>query len=86
VLPKRHFDLGLHFGPFCNAFSVLWVALYTVLFCLPEFLPVTTGNMNYVSVVIAGLVCAIAVFWVGGKRNVFVGPVRDLLLFHETRN
>jgi hypothetical protein len=36
--------------------------------------------------VIAGVVCAIGAFWVGGKRKVFVEPVRDLMLFHEFRN
>ena len=74
VLPKRPFDLGPVFGPFCNAFSVLWIALYTVLFCLPVFLPVTAINMNYVSAVVVGGVLIIVVMWFGGKRKVFTGP------------
>lgn len=78
VLPKRHFDLGPYFGPFCNAFSVHWVALYIMLFCLPEFLPVTVRNMNYVSVVIVGVVLLVGCLWVGGKRKVFVGPVYQI--------
>lgn len=74
VLPKRHFNLGPILGPFCNAFSTLWIAMYTVLFCLPSVLPVAVTSMNYVSVVVTGIVIAIALFWVGGKRRVFVGP------------
>ena len=75
MLPIRHFDLGLWFEPFCNAFPMLWVGFYTVLLCLPEFLPVTLGNMTYVSVVIVGILLIADGRWVGGKRKVFVGPV-----------
>lgn len=74
VLPKRYFDLGPYLGPFCNAFSTLWVALYTVLFCLPGFYPATLTNMNYVSVVVAGVIAIILIMWYAGKRNTFVGP------------
>ncbi|KAF2456314.1 putative amino acid permease [Lineolata rhizophorae] len=76
VLPKRQFNLGPIFGPFCNAFSCLWVTLYTVLFCLPVYYPPTVEDMNYVSVVLVGIVVAIAAFWFLGKRKTFVGPVR----------
>jgi len=78
VLPKRHFDLGPYFGLFCNAFSALWVALYTVLFCLPEFLPVTMGNMNYVSVVIAGVVCAIGAFYESKNHSKMISAPASL--------
>lgn len=75
VLPARSFRLGV-FGPFMNAFSCLWVALYTVLFCFPVFLPATVDNMNYLSVVLVGIVILIVAFWFGGKRHTFTGPVR----------
>jgi choline transport protein len=79
VLPKeRYFDLGGVMGPFCNAFSVAWVALYTVLFCFPVFLPVDAGSMNYLGVVVVGVGLLILVLWWGGKRRSFVGPVVDL--------
>jgi choline transport protein len=81
VLPKRYFNLGPYFGRFCNAFSLLWVSLYTVLFCFPPFLPVTKDSMNYVSVVIAGVVLFITVFWLGVKKGKFVGPVSRLSRF-----
>jgi len=74
VLPKRYFDLGPYFGRFCNAFSLLWVSLYTILFCFPEFIPVTPNTMNYVSVVIAGVVVFITGFWMLVKKGTFVGP------------
>ncbi|KAI1620189.1 amino acid/polyamine transporter I [Exophiala viscosa] len=75
VLPARQFDLGPIFGPFCNAFSVLWVLLYSVLFCFPIILPATVDNMNYLSVVLAGVLVIILAMWYGGKRKTFTGPV-----------
>lgn len=75
VLPKsRPFDLGPIFGRFCNLFSTVWVALYTVIFCFPYFLPVTVEDMNYLSVVFVGICGIILLGWWGGKRKTFVGP------------
>lgn len=74
VLPTRQFNLGPIFGPFCNLFATLWVSLYTVLFCFPVFLPVTLSNMNYLSVVVAGICVFTLGMWWGGKRKTFVGP------------
>jgi len=78
VLPKRYFKLGPITGPFCNAFSVAWIALYTVLFCFPVSLPASADNMNYLSVVVAGVGLFILILWWGGKRKTFVGPVINL--------
>jgi choline transport protein len=75
VLPKRPFDLGPVVGPLCNAFSIAWVALYTVLFCFPVVLPVTLDSMNYLSVVVAGVGAFILILWWGGKRKTFIGPM-----------
>lgn len=45
-LPRREFDLGPVLGYMVNAFSVLWVTVSGVFFCLPTELPTTVGNMN----------------------------------------
>ena len=77
--PGRPVDLGV-FGWFCNAFTVGWVALYAVLFCFPLRLPVEAGSMNYVSVVVVGVAVALCGMWfVGGKRETYIGPVGCLL-------
>jgi choline transport protein len=78
VLPKRHFNLGPVFGPFCNIFSALWMSLFGVLFCFPIFLPVTAQNMNYLSVVVVGVCLFILALWWGGKRKTFTGPNIEL--------
>lgn len=73
TLPERDFDLGA-FGWFCNIFSVSWMSLYTVVFCLPLYLPVKADNMNYVSGVLVGLGLLTAALWFGGKRRDYTGP------------
>lgn len=78
VLPKRQFDLGPVFGPFCNIFSSLWIMLFSVLFCFPVFLPVTAQNMNYLSVVAVGVCLFILALWWCGKRKTFTGPKIEL--------
>ncbi|KAK5037143.1 hypothetical protein LTR13_004948 [Exophiala sideris] len=81
VLPStRQFNLGKIIGPFCNIFCVLWVSLYTVLFCLPTFLPAEASDMNYVSVVVAGCALIIVVMWFTGKRKTFTGPMINMEL------
>ncbi|GKT50525.1 choline transport protein [Colletotrichum spaethianum] len=74
VLSPRYFDLGNIFGPLINGFSLLYVSLFSVLFCFPIFLPVKVDSMNYVSVVFVGALVFIAILWWGGKRKTFVGP------------
>ena len=81
VLPSRIFKLG-KFGVFVNAFSCAWVAFYTLIFCFPVFLPAEVESMNYVSVVLAGIILFILVFWFAQKKKTFTGPVG--LSFHES--
>lgn len=78
VLPARSFNLGPIMGRFCNLFSTLWVALFTVIFCFPVFRPVTAGSMNYVSVIIAGVFVFVAALWFLQKRKTFTGPNVEL--------
>ena len=79
TLPSRQFDLGTAFGVFCNAFSVVWVALFSVIFCFPYFRPVKASTMNYVSVIMAGVVLFMALLWFLNKRKTFTGPEAVML-------
>lgn len=80
ILPERHFDAG-RFGAFCNAFSALWMLLYTVVFSFPTTSSPSVNDMNYVSPVVVVIIAIIASIWYGGKRKTFVGPVNDSLSF-----
>ncbi|CAH0055933.1 unnamed protein product [Clonostachys solani] len=73
VLPEREMRLG-RFGTFCNAFSVVWVSVYIVLFCFPTTANTSAQTMNYVSAVTAGCFLIIAVVWFSGKNKTFKGP------------
>lgn len=54
--------------------TIVWIALATVLFCMPVALPVTPATMNYASVVFAGfMVVSAGWYWVSGRKT-FVGP------------
>lgn len=74
VLPPRPFAMGHWTGLFCNVFSTLWVAMYTVWFCFPTFLPVEAKSMNYLSVIAVGVLLFILLSWFLGKRKTFTGP------------
>lgn len=74
VVPERAFNLGRIFGTFVNLYACAWIALYSVLFCFPIFLPVTVQSMNYVSVVIVGTILFISIMWFTQGRKVFTGP------------
>jgi amino acid transporter len=78
ILPERSFNAG-RFGGFCNAFSALWMLLYTVLFSVPTTSSPSVQDMNYVSPVVVGITVIILAMWYGGKRKTFFGPVMILL-------
>lgn len=82
ALPKYPFPfrLGEYVGVACNLFSSTWMLLMVVFACFPTEIPTTPSSMNYVSVVICGLVLLIYLTWLGGKRKTFTGPV-SLFLF-----
>ncbi|GIJ87763.1 hypothetical protein Asppvi_006676 [Aspergillus pseudoviridinutans] len=73
VLVDRYFDLG-RYGAFVNAFSCLWVGLYTVIFCFPTIMQSTPSNMNYLAPVVVAIVVLILAMWYGGKKKAFFGP------------
>ena len=78
-LPARHFNLGKWLGPFCNIFSIAWMAFYTVMFCFPLKTPTDAQGMNYVCVIVLAAVIFIGVLWFGtGKRHSFTGPIVEI--------
>ncbi|EFL28882.1 probable amino acid/metabolite permease [Streptomyces himastatinicus ATCC 53653] len=49
--------------------AVVWVALVTVLFCLPQSSPVTVGSMNYASIALAAVLILATVWWFVARRS-----------------
>ncbi|CAI7629664.1 unnamed protein product [Penicillium glandicola] len=73
IMPERPFSLG-RFGFAINLISVLWVILLDILCFLPTEMPVTKENMNYVSVVSAGLTAAVFALYIFSKKGQYLGP------------
>lgn len=79
VIRGRHLVNGapFHLGKFgfvVNIITLLWIALATVLFCMPTSIPVTASSMNYASVLFV-FFSGVAVLWyfIWGSRH-FAGP------------
>lgn len=68
------FHLG-KFGVVIGWVAVVWVALVTVLFCLPVAYPVEEDNFNYTPVAIGGVMFLSVGTWVLHARFWFKGPV-----------
>ncbi|KAJ4189033.1 hypothetical protein NW767_011683 [Fusarium falciforme] len=72
-LPERAFSLG-KFGYPINAIATLFVIFFSITFCFPAFMPITSSSMNYLIVVmVIGLVFT-ACLWFGGLQKTFTGP------------
>lgn len=84
VLPQRYFSLG-RYGALVNATSVIWVLFLDVIYCCPTAMPVTIRNMNYVSVVVVGLVTFVLSLWFTSKRGIFTGPKINMAELEEKR-
>lgn len=73
------FYLGHTTGYIVNWVSVLFVAVTSVFFCFPGFLPVTTSNMNYVSAVLGIFIVFCTSLWVA-KKGQYNGPQFEVIL------
>ncbi|MBM9617979.1 amino acid permease [Streptomyces zhihengii] len=49
--------------------AVAWVAVVTVLFCLPQSNPVTVDSMNYASIALAAVLVLATVWWFVARRS-----------------
>ena len=80
-LPKHYFDLGHVPGNILLTISGLWSIFISVWLVLPLKLPVTPANMNYTSVVSAGLVLIFSIYWFTSGRRRYTDP--DPLIFAQ---
>ncbi|KAK4161048.1 putative amino acid permease [Cladorrhinum sp. PSN259] len=66
--------LGNKVGWVVNIIAVLWIAFETVLFSMPQVLPVDEVTMNYAVVVFVGFLALSAVWYVIYAGKVYKGP------------
>ncbi|KAF5585852.1 HNM1-choline permease [Fusarium subglutinans] len=80
-LPRRAFSHG-KFGYAVNLYSVVFMIVIGVVFCLPQTNPTTAGSMNYNAPVVVGLFIVICLLWIE-RRSKFNGPHIDWDLLNE---
>ncbi|KAK4173923.1 putative amino acid permease [Triangularia setosa] len=66
--------MGGKIGWIVNIIAVLWIVFETVLFSMPQVLPVDEVTMNYAIVVFLGFMVLSAVWYSVYARKVYVGP------------
>ncbi|KAK0744916.1 amino acid/polyamine transporter I [Apiosordaria backusii] len=66
--------MGGKIGWVVNIIAVLWIVFETVLFSMPQVLPVNEVTMNYAIVVFVGFMVLSAVWYSVYARKVYVGP------------
>jgi amino acid transporter len=77
-------NLGAKYRWMCTL-SVVWVAICTVIFCLP-FTPAAVyfGDdfdwkaVNYAPLMVGGMFIAVGIWWLVSAKNTFKGPVRTI--------
>jgi choline transport protein len=84
VLPELYFSLG-RYGAVVNATAIAWVLFLDVVYCFPTTMPVTIGNMNYVSVVAMWLAMFVIGLWFTSKKGKFTGPKINMAQITERR-
>ncbi|KAG5761389.1 hypothetical protein H9Q72_010493 [Fusarium xylarioides] len=80
-LPRRAFNLG-KLGFAVNLYSVVFMIVIGVVFCLPQTNPTTAGSMNYNAPVVVGLFTIVCLLWIE-RRSKFNGPHIDWDLLNE---
>lgn len=74
---------NIYHGPFwmgkiglvSNYVVLFWAAFATIFYSLPEVMPVTAGNMNYVSVVIVIYLAYCVIYWYARGRGKFTESI-----------
>lgn len=62
---------------------MLWTIVLTVIVCMPPSIPVTTSSMNYIGVIVVGLLGITTLLcFMTGRKN-FEGPHIDWELLKE---
>lgn len=77
-IPHGPFWMG-KIGYVCNLVLIFWASFTTIFYSFPAVMPVTAGNMNYVSVVIAVFFIYCIVYWFArGKYQYRTPEEREL--------
>ncbi|GAA6022788.1 hypothetical protein JCM10207_000417 [Rhodosporidiobolus poonsookiae] len=73
-LPQAHWRMPDTVAKACNVVSLAYIPFICVLFCIPNFYPVTGENANYTSAIWAGATLICVIGWYAEVRRKFKGP------------
>jgi len=62
------------YGPIINWIAIIWVVFICIIFCLPQYTPITRTNFNYTPVVVGVVVGGAALWYLVSARKWFKGP------------
>ncbi|GAA5879992.1 hypothetical protein JCM3774_005469 [Rhodotorula dairenensis] len=78
LLPPAYWRLPDLVAKLCNIVSLLYIVFICVLFCLPNYYPVTAENMNYTSAIAAVAVLLGTIAWYVEVRKHYKGPASQV--------
>ena len=62
------------YGPIIGWIAIVWVVFICIIFCLPQYTPITSTNFNYTPVVLAVVVGGAGLWYAFSARKWFKGP------------
>ncbi|KAH8079786.1 APC amino acid permease [Cristinia sonorae] len=91
---RNHPEVDFKPGPFymgdgllgwsANVICIVWTLFVCVIFSLPTVLPVTPENMNYASVITAGVVILSGLWYMLGAHRHYHGPTSNVPKYADT--
>ncbi|GAA5961240.1 hypothetical protein JCM21900_005578 [Sporobolomyces salmonicolor] len=74
LLPPAYWRLPDPVAKICHLISLAYIPLICVLFCIPNYYPVTSSNMNYTSAISAVFAVIGTIGWYAEVRRKYKGP------------
>ncbi|BGO99917.1 hypothetical protein NBRC10513v2_004146 [Rhodotorula toruloides] len=84
LLPPAYWRMPDGLARFCNIVALLYIPFICVLFCIPNFYPVTSTNMNYTSAIAAVAILIGTIGWYVEVRRHYKGPASQAPHLEET--
>ncbi|GAA5951990.1 hypothetical protein JCM3765_005161 [Sporobolomyces pararoseus] len=83
LLPPAYWRMPNMLAKICNIISLLYIPFICVLFCIPNYMPVTPSTMNYTSAITAVFVLIGTIAWYAEVRRNYKGPASAVHVVEE---
>ena len=68
------YKLAQPWGAIINWIAIIWVVFICIMFCLPQYTPITTATFNFTPVVVGVVVGGAGLWYLVSARKWFKGP------------